>query len=171
MGAHARPQEAADFTAGRVVRMQDAPDAVRGFACECRSAIRVAIERRPPRQQLADVLRSLVHEHVNRVDVAEPIAGRQRIARVQLRRIISTERGRDAALRVARIALGGVSLGEHDDVAGLRERERGTQAGDAAADDEKVAAHIHFAILSMQNARSSIHTARYHRRAVHCVEH
>ena len=97
-----------------------------------------------------------MHEHVNRVGVAEPIAGRQRVARVQLRRIIGTERSGDAPLGVARVALGSVGFGENDDVAGLRERQRGAQAGDATADDEKLAAHIHFGILPMHNARGSM---------------
>jgi hypothetical protein len=33
-------------------------------------------------------------------------------------------------------------------VARLRERQRGAQTGDSAADDEEISAHIHFGMLT-----------------------
>src|SRR5207245_6558668 len=52
--------------------------------------------------------------------------------------VIVTEGGRDASLRVSRVALGRGRLGEDQDAPGSGERDRGTETGNAAADDEKV---------------------------------
>src|SRR6185503_9581847 len=123
--------------------------AVRRLARQRRRAIGLAIELHAPREQLDDVFRALAHEHVHRLGIAQPVAGGDRVARVQRRRVVGTERRRDAALRVAGVALAGVRLREHDDVAGLGERQRGTQARDAAADDEEVSAYIHWVMLPM----------------------
>ena len=54
------------------------------------------------------------------------------------RRIVGADGGRDAALRVAGVALGGRRLGEDQNPAEGREGDRGAQARDAAAHNEKV---------------------------------
>ena len=83
----------------------------------------------------------------------EAVAGGDRVRDVQLGRIVGADRCGDAALGVAGIALARIGLGEDDDVAGFRQRERGAQPGDAAADDQEVAAHVH-GLLSYQPAQA-----------------
>ena len=103
--------------------------------------------------QFPNVARSFVHQHVDRVGHAKSVARRHRVARMQLGRVVCAERRGDAALRVAGIALSRIGLGENHDVAGLGERDRGTQTGNAAADHEKVATRIHDAILAFRAHR------------------
>ena len=115
MRRHLLPQHAADLAAGRVARVQHAAHAVRRLAPERRAGRRVAIERRAPLDQLADVARSLVRQHVDGVGHAQAVAGGDRVARVQLRRIVRADGRGDAALRVAGVALARIGLGEDDD--------------------------------------------------------
>ena len=66
----------------------------------------VAIERRAPLEQLPHVPRPFLDEHAHGRLVAEAVAGRDRVARVQAGRVVGTDGRRDAALRVAGVALG-----------------------------------------------------------------
>ena len=68
---------------------------------------------------------------------------------MEVRGVVWPDGGGDPTLGVARIALAGIGFREHDDVAGLCQRNRGAKPGDAAADDQKVAAHAH-GLLSYQ---------------------
>ena len=145
--AHPRPEQPADLAPRRIARVQDAPDAVRRFARQRGRAVTLAIERSAPREQLDDVLRTFANEHVDGSGVAEAVAGGQRVLRMQFRRVVRTKRRGDAALRITGVAFAGIGLRENNDVARRRERQRGAQTGDSAADDEKISAHIHFAIL------------------------
>ncbi len=134
----AGPQGPADRPAGGVARVQHAADAVRRLAGQRDLAVRLAIEGRPPVHQLVDVGRTLGHENAHRVDVAEPVAGGQRVLLVEPRIVVVAHRGGDAALGVAGVALGRGRLGQEEDLPGLRERQRGPERGDPAADDEVV---------------------------------
>ena len=134
----AGPQGPADRPPGGVARVQHAADAVRRLAGQRDLAVRLAIEGRPPVHQLVDVGRALGHENAHRVDVAEPVAGGQRVLLVEPRVVVVAHRGGDAALGVAGIALGRGRLGQEEDLPGLRERQRGPERGDPAADDEVV---------------------------------
>ncbi len=61
--------------------------------------------------------------------------------------VVVAERDGDAALRVAGIALGRFGLGQNQDAADGRERNRRPQPGDAAADDDEIRGEMH-AVLS-----------------------
>ncbi len=136
--AAVRAHGPADRPAGGVARVQHPADAVRRLAGQRDLAVRLAIEGRPPVHQLVDVGRALGHQNAHRVDVAQPVAGRQRVLQVQPRVVVFAHRGGDAALGVAGIALGRGRLGQEQDLPGLGERERGPQRGDPAADDQVV---------------------------------
>ena len=97
----------------------------------------------PGAEQLVHVARAVVHEHVDRLRIAETIAGLERVARVELRRVVRTHRGGNTTLCVTGVAFSRIGLREDDDVAGLGERDGGTQTGDAAADDQEIAAYVH----------------------------
>ncbi len=72
--------------------------------------------------------------------VAKPVAGRDRVGRVQGRGVVGTERRRHAALRhQARAFCAERRLGEHDDRA-RREHERRRQACHPGADDDNAGA-------------------------------
>ena len=102
----ALPERAADLAAGRVAGVQDPADAVRRFEPERRLAVRVAIEPRAPVDQLAHVARAFLDEHAHGRFVAQPVAGADRVGGVQRRAVVGADRRRDAALRVAGVALG-----------------------------------------------------------------
>ena len=70
-----RGQHAADLAAGRVVRVQHAPDRVRAFAREVERAVRRAIERRAPLDQLVERSAALPTRARARPLVAQPVAG------------------------------------------------------------------------------------------------
>ena len=135
---HALPQHAANLAARGVAGVQHAPNAVGRFAAERRLAAGVAIEARAPGEQLADVRGPCSTSTLHRRLVAQTVAGADRVARVQRRRVVVADRGRDAALRVSGVALGGFGLGENQDAACGGETDRRAQARDAAADHEKV---------------------------------
>jgi len=132
------PQHPADLAAGRVARVQHAPDAVRRLASERELAVAVAIEARAPVDELAHVARSVPDQHVDRPLVAKPVAGAQRIRGVQRRAVVGADRDRDASLRVAGVAFFGIGLGEDENATRQRERDRGAETRNAAPDDDEV---------------------------------
>ncbi len=132
------PQRPANLAAGRVARVQHAADAVGGLEAERQLARRVAIEPRAPLDQLAHVPRAFLDEHAHGRLVAQSVAGANRVASMERGAVVGTDRGGNAALRVAGVALGRVGLGQNQHAAGWRERNRGAQSGDAAADDDEV---------------------------------
>ena len=83
-------------------------------------------------------VRSRFDQHRDRRLVAEAVAGAHGVGGVQRRRVVVAHRRRDAALRVAGVALGRFGLGEDQDAAGRRQTDRRAQPGDTAADDEKI---------------------------------
>ncbi len=84
IGADTRPEQTGDLAARRVACMQDAAYAVGRLTSERRRAVGVAIEFRTPLDQLAHVARPFANQHVNRFRQAQPVAGGDRVARVQL---------------------------------------------------------------------------------------
>ena len=146
--SHSRPEQAANLAPRRIARVQDPPDAVRRLARQRWRAVGLAIERGAPREQLDDVPGTFANEHIDSSGVAEAIARRNRVLRVQRGRIIGTEGRGNAPLCIAGVAFAWIGLRKNDDVARIRERQRGAQTGDSAADDEEVSAHIHFGMLA-----------------------
>ena len=115
---HAIPQHASDFAPRRVACVQNAADAVRRLTAECDRAAAVAIESRPPLDELADVRRSVLDQHPNGFCVAQPVAGAHGIRRMQLRAVVVSDGGGDAALCVTGVALRRIGFREYDDAAG-----------------------------------------------------
>ena len=118
--------------------MQDPAHAVRGFERERRTAAAVAIEPRAPVDQLAHVARALVAQDRHRRRIAQPVAGAHRVSGMQRGAVVGADRRGDAALRVAGVAFGRVRLGQDQHPADRRERDRGAQARDTAADDDEI---------------------------------
>ena len=134
---HPLPQHAANLAAGGIAGMEHAPHAVSRLAPERRAAALVAIEAGTPLQQLADVSRSLLNQHAHRALVAQPVAGAHGVGGVKRRRIVLTERRRDAALRVPGVAFRRRRFGQDQDAAGGK-ADRRAQPRHAAADDDEV---------------------------------
>jgi hypothetical protein len=101
------------------------------------------IEPGAARDELTHPLRTLaradLHDHL----VAEPGARLERVAHVRLDAIIGGEDGGDAPLGVLGVGLVRRPLGDDDDLTVRRRVEREGEAGNAAADDEKVGRDCH----------------------------
>jgi hypothetical protein len=143
------PQHPPDLATSRIARMQDASNGVRGLPSERRLPAAVAIELSTPVDQLTNVPGPLLRERTHGLGHTQAVACGDRIARVQLGRVVGTEGGSNAALRIPRVALSRIGLGEDDDTAGIGKGDRRAQTGDAAADHQEVTANGHGAILSM----------------------
>src|SRR5205807_2410193 len=80
--------------------VETATNAVGRFASQRDATVRFAVERRPPVDQLANVARSLLDEHADRLFIAQSITGADRIRGVPGRTVVVADRHGDAALRV-----------------------------------------------------------------------
>ena len=145
---HLVPQRAANFTAGRVGRVHHAAEAMRALAAERELAGWFAIEARATGHQLARVAHAVFDQHANRRLQAQPITGRHGVGRMQVWRVARAQRRGDAALRVAGVALGGIGLGENEDVTGQRQIGGRAQSRDAAANDQEISTTNHERIVS-----------------------
>ena len=111
-----RPERAADLAAGRVgARAARAATLCAAFAASASSPSASRSNAAPHVDQLRDVARAVLDQHAHRLLVAQAVARGHRVARVQGRRVAVADRGRDAALRVAGVALGGLRLGQDED--------------------------------------------------------
>jgi 3-dehydroquinate synthase len=133
----ALPQRPSDLAAGGITGMQHAAGAVRPFDRERRRAVLLPVELCAPLDQLADVSRPVLHQHLHGANVAESVAGRDRILGVKLRRIVGTKGRRDAALGVAGITLFRLSFRENENVARAAQPGDCAQTRDTAANDEE----------------------------------
>ena len=126
---------------GGPARVHHACDRVPALPRQLQVAAFVAVELGAERDQLLDAARALVHQHADRVDVAQPGACGDRVGEVQvdLLRVARQRRG-DAPLRPAcgrevETALGDDAGAQSVGLGGLH---RGGQAGDAGAEHEQV---------------------------------
>jgi hypothetical protein len=103
-------------------------------------AIRLAVERGSPLDQLEYVAGAFLDQHLHRRRVAQPVAGGQGIGQVRRRRVTRGHGGGNPPLRVAGIPLPGPGFGEDEHPACRGQLHRGAQPCDAAADDEEVRA-------------------------------
>ncbi len=128
---------------GGVERVQDAPLRVAALLAEVVLpvvGIAAPIEVGAERDQVADAVRPFADDHLDDVAVAEPGAGDERVVDVRLEAVLGAPDRRDAALGVLARTLGQPVLRQEDDLMPCpRTAQRRDQAGDAAADDEKVA--------------------------------
>jgi hypothetical protein len=115
---------------------------MRGLETEGQSALHIAIEDDAAPLELGDRRRGRRRDARGDRRVGEPIAGGERVGGMQCGRIVLAQRGRDTALCPgAGSALGERRLGEKDHLL-RRQVERGHEAGEAAADDDRPAAEI-----------------------------
>ena len=138
---HARPERARDFASRRVAACSTRRTECAASRPNAGRPRRVAVEARTPVDELPHVARPLIDQHAHRRLVAQAVTRGQRVGGVQRGAVVVAEGGSDAALRVAGIAVEGLGLREDEHASGIRERNRGTQAGDAASDNEEVSVH------------------------------
>jgi 3-dehydroquinate synthase len=134
----AMPQRAADFAAGRIAGVKNAPNGVRGLEAESGEPALVSIEAGSPLEKLTHVLWPIVDEDAHRCFVAQAIAGTDCVGGVQRRTVAGADGCRNTALRVARVALGRIGFRENQYAAFRRKRDGGAETGDAAADYDEV---------------------------------
>jgi len=141
MAANGGGERANDLLPGEVAGVQHAAFRVAALAPEVvldRVAGQVRVEARAERDELADALGPLVHDHVDDVLVTESGAGLDGVAGMRLEGVLRAPDRGDAALRVGGVALVGAILGEDGHAPGVGDAERERQPRDAAADDEIV---------------------------------
>lgn len=140
---HALPEYSANFTSRRVFGVQHAPDAVSPFAAEGRVSSWITIEGSSPFDEFDHVPPSFFDEDPDGSLVTETITRRERVSGVQCGRIIRAQRCGNAPLSVSGVAFSGLGFGEDNDVPVIKQLDRRTQSGDAAADNQEVALYIH----------------------------
>ena len=123
--------------------MKDTAQTVRPFAPKRQRASAIAIETRAPVDELANITNPVLDEHLDCRIHAQAVTGVDGIDGVLPRGIIRRDRGGNAALRIAGVALGRICLGENQDVAGKSEIGRGAKARDATADEQEVRSPRH----------------------------
>ena len=148
MGRHAFPEHTANLPARGIAGMEHPPDAVRRFTPQRGLPVLVTVECAPV-EQFAHVARPVLDERVDGLWHTQSVARSHRVAGMQVRGIVGTDGGGDAALGVAGVALAGVSLCENQNGPVLRQSQRRPKAGDTAPDHEEIATHAH-RLLSYQ---------------------
>src|SRR5207249_874442 len=98
------------------------------------------VEVRAEGDQVAHPVRALAHHHLDRVAVAEAVAGSERVGDVRLEAVLRAPHRGDAALRVAAVALGEAVLGDQHDAPGARAAGAAAGVPHAGADDARGAA-------------------------------
>src|SRR5262245_45073600 len=134
------PEDASDLTTGGVAGMEHPAHGVGGLPAQGWQAVRTAIELRPPFKELADVGDTFFHQHCNGRFIAQPVTGAHGVGSVKRRTVIVADRRRNAALRITRIAFGGLGFGEDRDAARACKTDCSSQAGNPTANDEEVRA-------------------------------
>ena len=128
-----------DGSPGRIAPgMEHASTRVRGLAPPCQLAV-LAIEGDPEAEQLADAVRPLPAQDPGHARIGEAGPRPQGVRHVLCDAVIRKERRRDAALRVAGVALGEFGLRHECDIVRTARLDGGDQSGDARADDDDVA--------------------------------
>ena len=107
------------------------------------SPVAIAIEPRAPVDQLADEARPILDERLHRALVAEAVAGRQRVLRMEIRRIARADGRGNPALRMAGVPLVRLRLRQDEDIPDGTEFGGGAEARDATSDDEVIRAQVH----------------------------
>jgi 3-dehydroquinate synthase len=95
-----------------------------------------------PGNQFAHEPRTVFHEYLDGVCIAQSIAGGNRVSPMQLRGIARADSCRNTSLRVAGVAFSGSAFCEDEDVAMPGDFGSRAKRGNAAADDEKVRAKL-----------------------------
>jgi hypothetical protein len=90
-----------------------------------------------PGDQFVDALGSFLQQHLHRSDVAEAIAGIERVLQVEADLIFVAEPG-GLAFRILRFEAGEILFRQQEHTSGLCQVDGGTQSGNARANDYKV---------------------------------
>jgi hypothetical protein len=98
----------------------------------------LAIKLRAPPDQFFDTLRGFFDENLGCFGVAESIAGRQRVLKMETYFIFVTESRSDASLGILRARVGYFALGQHQDASSGSELDSRTETGYSGTDDEEV---------------------------------
>ena len=112
------------------MRMQNPRHRVRAFPrlhqrTRSRRIVRcVAVELRPPRQQLLHPLRSPLHQYRRRLGMDQGIASHNGVRQVQRHVLIAAHGHGNPALGIRRVRLRQPFLGDHEDTARLRQPRR-----------------------------------------------
>ena len=122
---------------GVAAGVEDARAAVGALAAE-RDVTLDAVEGHAEAHQVGDALRRLARQDAGGLFVDEAGAGGDRVAQVQLRRVVRPDGRGDAALGVLRVALVDGALGEDEDAAVVLREQRREQPGDAGPDDNVI---------------------------------
>ncbi len=101
-------------------------------------ALWLAVERRPPLQQLLHTLRPFGDKHLRSSAIHQPIARRHRVFQVQRDILLATHRHRDSTLRIGRVRLGQLLLGHHQHRTRFRQPNRRTQPSNPCTDHKKI---------------------------------
>ena len=121
-------------------RMQHAVDGVRALASERDPSVPAAVEADAELDQAADRRGALPGQDADGGRVAEPRAGADRVGGVAFGVVVRAHRGGNAALRAAGVGAVERGLGDDGDGAAFGGDQRGVESGQAAADDDDVAA-------------------------------
>ena len=133
MREHALGEHARHPVAGRgAARVDDAATAVAALEPE------PLVELDAELDEVADACGRLHRQRVDGARAAEPTPARTRVLRVQLGRVVVSDRGRDAALGERAGRREERALRDEQDVRVGRRAQRADEARDAASDDEEV---------------------------------
>ena len=139
-----REQRALNFPAGDILGVQDATLRVSPFPTQIQFPRPIRTGNFPlgklhsQLDQFGDSLGPFLDDRANHFFFAQSSAGLQRVADVQLERILLRRDRRDAALGVVRVRLGAIFLRDDGHAPVRRDLQREGQARDAAAEDEKI---------------------------------
>ena len=97
-----------------------------------------AIELRAPLDQLFDARRTFFDQHARRFFVAQTVAGPEGVFQMQPDFVVIAKGSGDATLRITRVRLRDLALGQAEDAACRSELHRGAQAGNARANHDEI---------------------------------
>jgi hypothetical protein len=125
-----RDERPLDLGAGRVApRVEDAAATVGRLPPEVDAALVVAVELGADLDQPVDGRAGALDELADGLGVAETGSSDQRVLLVKVRRVVRPDRGGDAALGPAGVALAEPALGQQGDPPTRRQRQRERQPG------------------------------------------
>jgi hypothetical protein len=129
---------AADLaSSGVAVCVQDAVAAVGAFAGESEFGAG-AIEFRAPSNQFFNAGRAFFDQDASGVRVAKSVASVERVLKVKADAVFVAKRGGDPALRVLRVGLGNLALGEAENAPVCGELNGGAHSGDASPNNNEI---------------------------------
>ena len=137
-------QRPLDFPAGHVLRVQNAPLGMSAFLAQVQFPAAVfgrgvpLGKFHPQLNQFRDACRAFLDDGADDAFLAQARARRERVAHVQLERILLARHRRDAALRVIGVRLRPVLFRDDGHAPARRDLQREGQPRDAAAENEKV---------------------------------